>query len=118
MTAGSVAAGPRSSPSPCALHARPDSRHEYVFTATRGNRNHPSRMQRIWSSILKRTGITREGVSLNTLRHSAATLVLQSGRCDALQIAEAGCEVRGRLPRADQQIAEAERAAGLAEEPH
>jgi len=43
-------------------------------------------MQRIWSSILKRSGITREGVSLHTLRHSAATLLLQSGRCDILQI--------------------------------
>ncbi|MBP8952097.1 MAG: tyrosine-type recombinase/integrase [Armatimonadetes bacterium] len=65
---------------------RTDCRHDYLFTTTRGNRIHPSRMQRIWSSILKRSGITREGVSLHTLRHSAATLLLQSGRCDILQI--------------------------------
>ena len=29
---------------------------------------------------------SREGISLHTLRHSAATLLLQSGTCDLVQI--------------------------------
>ena len=65
---------------------RSDCGHDYLFTTSRGNRIHPSRMQRIWSPILTRSGIKREGVSLHTLRHSAATLLLQSGTCDILQI--------------------------------
>lgn len=36
-------------------------------------------MQRIWRSILARTDIDDYGVSLHTTRHSAATLLLQSG---------------------------------------
>ena len=60
--------------------------HDYLFTTVRGNRIHPSRMQRIWRSILERSGVSREGVSLHTLRHSAATILLQSGTCDIVQI--------------------------------
>ena len=69
------------------LEFRPDGcSHDYVFTTVRGNRVHPSRMQRIWQSILGRSGVRREGVSLHRLRHSAATLLLQSGTCDIVQI--------------------------------
>jgi site-specific recombinase XerD len=42
-------------------------------------------MQRIWGRVLRRSGIRREGVILHTLRHSAATLLLQTGTCDILQ---------------------------------
>ena len=63
-----------------------DCQHDYLFTTTRGNRIHPSRMQRIWGSIYERSGIEREGISLHTLRHSCATLLLNSGTCDVFQI--------------------------------
>jgi len=43
-------------------------------------------MQRIWRSVLERSGVSREGVSLHTLRHSAATILLQNGTCDIVQI--------------------------------
>jgi hypothetical protein len=43
-------------------------------------------MQRIWQRILDKSGVRQEGVSLHTLRHSAATLLLQSGTCDIVQI--------------------------------
>jgi site-specific recombinase XerD len=62
------------------LELRPGHKgHDYLFTTSRGNRIHPSRMQRIWRSILERTDIDDDGVSLHTLRHSMATLLLQSG---------------------------------------
>jgi integrase/recombinase XerC len=61
-------------------------KHDFVFTTLRSNRIHPSQMQRIWSRLLMRSGVRSAGVSLHTLRHSAATLLLQSGTCDILQI--------------------------------
>ena len=60
--------------------------HDHLFTTTRGNRIHPSRMQTIWRCILERSGVTRPGVTLHTLRHSMATLLLQSGRADLVAI--------------------------------
>ena len=69
------------------LEWRPDHcRHDCLFTTSRGNRIHPSRMQRIWAAVLERSGVRTEGISIHTLRHSAATLLLQSGTCDILQI--------------------------------
>ena len=35
---------------------------------------------------MDKSGVRRDGVSLHTLRHSAATLLLQSGTCDIVQI--------------------------------
>ncbi len=63
-----------------------DCQHNFLFTTTRRNRIHPFRMQRIWSSIYERTGIDRDGISLHSLRHSCATLLLNSGTCDIFQI--------------------------------
>jgi site-specific recombinase XerD len=57
-----------------------------VFITARGNRIHPSRLPRIWDSVLERSGIGRSGVSMHTLRHSAATLLLQRGACDIVQL--------------------------------
>ena len=69
------------------LEFRPeDCGHDYLFTTTQGNRIYPSRMQRIWKPILQRSGIEAEGVSLHTLRHSMATLLLQSGECSLVEI--------------------------------
>jgi len=64
----------------------PECKHDFVFTTLRSNRIHPSQMQRIWRRLLMQSGVRSEGVSLHTLRHSAATLLLQSGTCDILQI--------------------------------
>lgn len=63
-----------------------DCEHDYLFTTARGNRIHPSRLQRIWRAVLERSGVRRTGVSMHTLRHSAATLLLQSGACDIVQL--------------------------------
>lgn len=69
------------------LELRPGGRgHDYLFTTVRGNRIHPTRMQRIWRTILGASGLQRSGISLHTLRHSAATLLLQTGTCDLVQI--------------------------------
>jgi len=69
------------------LEFRPNHRgHDYLFTTTHGNRIHASRMQRIWKSILNRSGVEQDGVSLHTLRHSMATLLLQSGECSLVEI--------------------------------
>ena len=60
--------------------------HDFLFTTTHGNRIHPSRMQRIWRGIFERTEIEDDGVSLHTLRHSLATLLLQSGEASLPEI--------------------------------
>ncbi len=68
------------------LEYRPPCGHDYLFTTNRGNRIYPSRMQIIWRKTLERSGIKRSGVSMHTLRHSFATLLLQSGRADLVAI--------------------------------
>jgi len=69
------------------LEFRPeDCGHDYLFTTTHGNRIYPSRVQRIWRAILERSGIDKDGVTLHTLRHSMATLLLQSGQCSLVEI--------------------------------
>ena len=60
--------------------------HNFLFTTTHDNRIYPSRMQRIWKSILERADIDNDGVTLHTLRHSMATLLLQSGQCSLVEI--------------------------------
>jgi len=64
------------------LCVRRDKGHDYLFTTTHGNRIYPSRMQVIWRNVLRRSGITKSGVTIHTLRHSFATLLLRSGQCD------------------------------------
>ena len=69
------------------LEFRPqDCEHGYLFTTVHGNRIYPSSMQRIWRGVLRRSGIQQEGVTLHTLRHSLATLLLQSGQCSLVEI--------------------------------
>ncbi len=60
--------------------------HAYLFTTIRGNRIYPSRLQATWKKVLARSGVTRPGVTLHTLRHSLATLLLQSGQADLVSI--------------------------------
>jgi len=64
------------------LDVRRDNGHDYVFTTTHGNRIHASRLQIIWRDILERSGIAKPHVTMHTLRHTFATLLLRSGRCD------------------------------------
>ena len=68
------------------LEFRPACRHDYLFTTFHGNRIHPSGMQGIWRGILSRSGLGGDGVTLHTLRHSMATLLLQSGQCSIVEI--------------------------------
>ena len=68
------------------LEYRPECRHDYVFTTVRGNRMYAGRLQQTWAKILKRSGISRDGVSIHTLRHSFATVLLQSGEVDLVSI--------------------------------
>jgi site-specific recombinase XerD len=60
--------------------------HDYLFTTIRGNPIHPSRLQVVWRAVLERSGVARPGVTLHTLRHSMATLLLQSGNADLVAI--------------------------------
>ena len=68
------------------LRVRRDKGHDYLFTTTQGNRIYPSRMQVIWRNVLRRSGITKSGVTMHTLRHSFATLLLRSGKCDLVSL--------------------------------
>ncbi|MCE5217263.1 tyrosine-type recombinase/integrase [bacterium] len=61
------------------LAVRPAAAHDYLFTTVCGNRIYPSRLQIIWQRVRKQSGVTREGVSLHTLRHTFATLLLKGG---------------------------------------
>lgn len=61
------------------LEYRPNCKHDYVFTTNRGNRIYPTRLQIIWRRALAASGINRPGVTMHTLRHSFATLMLQGG---------------------------------------
>jgi integrase/recombinase XerC len=65
---------------------RPNPRHDYLFVTSRGNRIHAGRLQIIWKKLLGLTDVGRPGVSMHTLRHSFATLLLQSGRADLVSI--------------------------------
>ena len=61
------------------LEGRPRARHDHVFTTIRGNRIYPTRLQISWKSLLGAAGITRPGVSIHSLRHYFATLMLRGG---------------------------------------
>jgi site-specific recombinase XerD len=61
------------------LDVRPATRASALFVTVRGNRIYPSRLQVIWRRVLQQSGVGRPGVTLHTLRHSFATLLLQSG---------------------------------------
>lgn len=69
------------------LELRPNHKgHDFLFTTTHGNRVGPWRMHKIWRRVLEDSGIETEGVTLHTLRHSMATLLLQSGECSLVEI--------------------------------
>jgi len=69
------------------LELRPSHKgHDYLFTTTHGNPIAPWRMHRIWRTVLEESSIEAQGVTLHTLRHSMATLLLQSGECSLVEI--------------------------------
>ena len=68
------------------LQYRQATNHDYLFTTNRGNRIYPSRLQIIWRKVLQRSGVKRSDVTMHTLRHSFATLLLQSGQADLVSI--------------------------------
>lgn len=59
--------------------------HDHLFSTFHGDRIYPSGMQRIWVDILKKSGVETEGVTLHTLRHPMATLLLLSGKCSLVE---------------------------------
>ena len=69
------------------LELRPSHKgHNHVFTTIHGNPISPWRMHRIWRAGREESGIEREGITLHTLRHSMATLLLQSGEASLPEI--------------------------------
>ena len=68
------------------LEMRAKFSNEHLFITVRGNRIYPGRLQIIWRKILTRSGVARPGVTIHTLRHSFATLLLQSGKADLVSI--------------------------------
>jgi site-specific recombinase XerD len=61
------------------LRVRPRAGHDYLFTTVCGNRIYPSRLQLIWECVKGQSGVSRDGVTLHTLRHTFATLLLRNG---------------------------------------
>ena len=47
------------------LLVRPAKMNSFLFTTVCGNRIHPTRMQIIWKRVLRDSGITKQGVSVN-----------------------------------------------------
>ncbi len=68
------------------LEFRPDNESDRLFVTLKGNPLGSTQLQRLWSRALERSGIERDGVTIHTLRHSFATLLLQSGECDLVSI--------------------------------
>jgi len=69
------------------LELRPTRKsNDKLFTTTHGNPIGPWRMHRIWHTVLEESGIEAEGITLHTLRHSMATLLLQSGEASLPEI--------------------------------
>jgi len=54
-----------------------DCTHDYLSAITPRNRIRSTRMQRIWRGVPERTEMEDDGVSLHTIRHFTAALLLQ-----------------------------------------
>lgn len=69
------------------LEIRPTpARVDHLFVTCRGNRIFANRLQIIWRKLRDGAGISRPGVSMHSIRHSFATLLLQSGEADLVSI--------------------------------
>jgi len=69
------------------LEFRPDVDHDYLFTGFTGRRLGNNGVACIFKQVAKKAGVLRDGVSLHTLRHTFASLLLQEG-CDLVAIKE------------------------------
>lgn len=69
------------------LEFRPVVDHDYLFTGKGGQRMGKNGLTALFARVSKRAGVAREGVTLHTLRHTFASLLLQYG-CDLVSIQE------------------------------
>ncbi|HEY3397855.1 MAG TPA: tyrosine-type recombinase/integrase [Armatimonadota bacterium] len=69
------------------LEFRPEVDHEYLLTGLGGRRLQKGGLVRLFQGVAKRAGVDRRGVSLHTLRHTFASLLLQEG-ADLVSIQE------------------------------
>jgi site-specific recombinase XerD len=69
------------------LEFRPEVDHEYLLTGLGGRRLGKNGLVRVFRRVAKLAGVDRRGVSLHTLRHTFASLLLQEG-CDLVSIQE------------------------------
>ena len=69
------------------LEFRPQVDHEYLLTGLGGRRLEKNGLVGVFRAVARRAGVDRKGVSLHTLRHTFASLLLQEG-CDLVSIQE------------------------------
>lgn len=61
------------------LEFRPSCAHEFLFTTRLGNPLHKDELQKILRRALGEARIDRKGITLHSLRHTFASLLLQGG---------------------------------------
>lgn len=61
------------------LELRPQVSHDYLFTGFTGQRLGNNGVSRMFQRVAEKADVLREGVSLHTLRHTFASLLLQQG---------------------------------------
>ena len=69
------------------LEFRPEVDHEYLLTGLGGRRLDKNGLVSVFRGVAQRAGVDRRGVSLHTLRHTFASLLLQEG-ADLVSIQE------------------------------
>ena len=69
------------------LEFRPEVAHDYLRTGREGKPLSVKGIMRAFELAKRRSGLVREGVTLHTLRHTFASLLLQEG-CDLVSIKE------------------------------
>ena len=69
------------------LEFRPEVGHDYLLTGREGKPLSIKGVVRAFELVKRRAGLVREGVTLHTLRHTFASLLLQEG-CDLVSIKE------------------------------
>jgi len=69
------------------LEFRPEVDHDYLLTGLGGGRLEKGGLRGAFRRVAKQAGVYRKGVTLHTLRHTFASLLLQEG-CDLVSIQE------------------------------